>query len=92
MSPGTLLLDSKYVENLKNNHKISNSAFNPRIRIRRADDTQNSEESDDSSQIDVFGDNPNWDPGWVKAYRINVTGQVSLYRIVLKHCALGLQF
>ena len=52
------------------------SAFNPRLRVRRSDNNHDSENKDESSQIDIFGDNPDWDPGWVRAYRINVMGQV----------------
>ena len=28
------------------------------------------------SKIDIFGTNPEWEPGWVKAYKINAAGQV----------------
>lgn len=34
------------------------------------------EEEFDNDNIDLFGDNPEWEPGWVRAYRINALGQV----------------
>ena len=46
------------------------SAFNPKLR------KANTNEDKDDDKIDLFGDNPNWEPGWVKAYRINALGQV----------------
>ena len=46
------------------------SAFNPKLR------KANTDEDKDDDKIDLFGDNPNWEPGWVKAYRINALGQV----------------
>ena len=38
------------------------------------EDDGEGETNDD--KIDLFGDNPCWDPDWVKAYRINTAGQV----------------
>ena len=29
-----------------------------------------------SDKIDPFGENPGWDPMWVKAYKINFLGKV----------------
>ena len=40
------------------------SAFNPRL--RKGGD-------DENDKIDLFGDNPDWEPGWVKAYRLIIT-------------------
>jgi len=34
------------------------------------------QDEEEDEKIDLFGDNPNWEPGWVKAYRINALGQV----------------
>ena len=48
------------------------SAINPKKK-RTAMDT---EEEFDNDNIDLFGDNPEWEPGWVRAYRINALGQV----------------
>ena len=31
-----------------------------------------------SDKIDVWGDNPGWDPSYVKAYRVNYLGQVGI--------------
>ena len=50
--------------------KSFSSAFNPKLR------KANTDEDKDDDKIDLFGDNPNWEPGWVKAYRINALGQV----------------
>ena len=29
-------------------------------------------------KIDPFGDNPGWDPSWVKAFKINYLGKVDI--------------
>ena len=31
-----------------------------------------------SDKIDPFGENPGWDPMWVKAYKINFLGKVRM--------------
>ena len=56
------------------------SAFNPRLKKRRKTDEPQEEteiEEPSHSKIDIFGKNPDWEPGWVQAYKINVAGQVS---------------
>jgi len=52
-------------------------AINPRIRVRKNKD-DNEEDNQDivSNDIDPFGENPGWDPDWVKAYKINFMGKV----------------
>ena len=55
------------------------SAFNPKLR------KANTDEDKDDDKIDLFGDNPNWEPGWVKAYRINALGQVNIRSVKLRH-------
>ena len=57
------------VLNVSCHEQIYSSAFNPKLRKANAD------EDKDEDKIDLFGDNPNWEPGWVKAYRINALGQ-----------------
>ena len=55
-------------------------AINPRIRRKKkADDAADNEADNDeaSDKIDLFGENPDWEPGWVKAYKINAAGQVT---------------
>merc|ERR1712073_294506 len=49
--------------------KTTNHAFNPKLR-------KTAQDEEDDEKIDLFGDNPNWEPGWVKAYRINALGQI----------------
>ena len=52
-------------------------ALNPRIKVPKRDNDD--DEDDDqvpSAKIDPFGDNPGWDPAWVKAYKINFLGKV----------------
>lgn len=46
--------------------------INPRIKGKQ---TTDDDDEADSDKIDVFGENPNWDPSWVMAYKINLTGQ-----------------
>merc|ERR1712152_14791 len=48
-------------------------AINPRIRVQKAEEGQENAPSD---KIDPFGENPGWDPMWVKAYKINFLGKV----------------
>ena len=42
-------------------------------------DDDNDEEDDviPSDKIDPFGENPGWDPSWVKAFKINFLGKVN---------------
>jgi len=49
-------------------------AINPRIRIQKHEDEEEFAERTD--KIDPFGENPGWDPAWVKAYKINFLGKV----------------
>jgi len=55
-------------------------AINPRIRVDRSkNEDVNDEEGQEtvpSDKIDPFGENPGWDPMWVKAYKINFLGKV----------------
>ena len=65
----------------KHKQSFPSSAFNPRLHRRRSPDDQEvegevEESGEDGGHIVVFGENPGWDKGWVKAYKINVTGQV----------------
>ena len=50
-------------------------AINPRLRLskNRVEDEEDGEPAD---SIDPFGDNPGWDPDWVKAHKINYLGRV----------------
>merc|ERR1712115_557511 len=48
--------------------------INPRIKGKKAQGDD--EEESENDQIDVFGENPNWEPNWVMAYKINLAGQV----------------
>ena len=49
-------------------------AINPKKGKRSSAKNKEEEEAD---VLDVFGENPNWDPGWVKAHKINYLGQAS---------------
>ena len=57
-------------------------AINPRIKVRRAKgeeevlDEDGNPVDDPKDKIDPFGENPGWDPSWVKAYKINYIGKV----------------
>merc|ERR550517_2118735 len=51
---------------------VTGRAINPRLEPKQDGD----EEDDPHAKLSFFGDNPGWDKGWVKAYRINVLGQV----------------
>ena len=70
-----------------NNSYIS-SAFNPRLKRKEnrppilPDEQDEDGPEKDHDKIDLFGDNPDWEPGWVKAYRVNFTGQVG-YELVM---------
>jgi len=73
-------------------------AINPRIRRKKkADDAADNEADNDeaSDKIDLFGENPDWEPGWVKAYKINAAGQIGnlvvflLFNIVFWSIALS---
>merc|ERR1711902_395084 len=46
-------------------------AINPRIRVVKTED----DNAVPSDKIDPFGENPGWDPSWVKAYKINFLGK-----------------
>ena len=52
-------------------------AINPKINnSRKSTEKKDEEDFNDPNKIDFFGENPDWHPGWVKAYKINVMGQV----------------
>ena len=56
-------------------------AYNPKLkrkqrRPRTPVPGEEVEEEKNNDKIDLFGDNPDWEPGWVRAYRVNVAGQV----------------
>merc|ERR1711902_476234 len=58
---------------------VTGYAYNPRLHRKRSandDKEEEGEGEEDEGLIDMFGDNPGWDKGWVKAYKINVMGQV----------------
>ena len=52
-------------------------AINPRLRLSKS---RGGDEDDLPAQgadkIDPFGENPGWDPDWVKAHKINYLGRV----------------
>jgi len=50
---------------------VTGRAINPRLNPEKDDD-----DGGESAELSFFGDNPGWDKGWVKAYRINMMGQV----------------
>ena len=57
------------------------SAFNPKLKRKErrpvtGPDGADAEPEKNNDKIDLFGDNPEWEPGWVKAYRVNAAGQV----------------
>ena len=66
---------SKFIPNQESKilsiYFLSFSAFNPRLKKPNHDI-----DDDKEDKIDLFGDNPQWEEGWVKAYRINALGQV----------------
>ena len=47
------------------------SAFNPRLKKPKEDRevVDGGSEAEDDEKIDLFGDNPHWEPSWVQAYR-----------------------
>lgn len=49
-------------------------AINPKLRLVKDRDQEGEEES--GEKIDPFGENPGWDPDWVKAHKINYLGRV----------------
>ena len=51
-------------------------ALNPRIRVRKSNNDEEENQEVGSDKIDPFGDNPGWDPAWVKAFKINFLGKV----------------
>ena len=55
-------------------------AINPRLRLRKSrsggDDEELPPPGADKDKIDPFGENPGWDPDWVKAHKINYLGRV----------------
>jgi len=56
-------------------------AYNPKLRKRKktagsGEETEADAEDRNDDKIDIFGENPQWEPGWVMAYKINVMGQV----------------
>ena len=49
--------------------------MSPRIKTKKRD--EGDEESlEVNDKIDPFGENPGWDPSWVKAFKINFLGKV----------------
>merc|ERR1712038_2105625 len=55
-------------------------AINPRIRVEKSEDNGECLDGEDSGKvasdkIDPFGENPGWDPMWVKAFKINFLGK-----------------
>lgn len=56
-----------WMDSTKLQDSVTGRAINPRL---------NPEKDDDGGESAGFGDNPGWDKGWVKAYRINMMGQV----------------
>jgi len=59
------------IDNYLPRDKRTQHAFNPRLKKPNHDI-----EDDKEDKIDLFGDNPQWEEGWVKAYRINALGQI----------------
>jgi len=72
-------------------------AINPRLKRKKNVD-DDADDSDKSNKIDLFGDNPDWEPGWVQAYRVNAAGQIGnlviflLFNIVFWSIALSHYF
>ena len=55
-------------------------AINPRIKVVKSEDDEDEDEDIvPSDKIDPFGENPGWDPSWVKAFKINFLGKVNKY-------------
>lgn len=77
-------------------------AYNPKLKRRKKDNQETQEAPDDAEpshdKIDIFGENPDWEPGWVLAYKINVAGQIGnlvvflLFNIVFWSIALNHYF
>ena len=64
-----------------NTNVFVHSAYNPKLkrkerRPKSGPPGEQVEEEKNNDKIDLFGDNPDWEPGWVRAYRVNVGGQV----------------
>ena len=56
--------------------------MNPRVRVKEEMVEEEGEEDKRSiDKIDPFGDNPGWDPSWVKAFKINYLGKVGIVPI-----------
>ena len=58
--------------------------MNPRRRVKNKEQVEDDEEDEESvkaskdpDKIDPWGENPEWDPHWVKAHKINYLGRVS---------------
>jgi len=54
-------------------------AINPKVQRKKNTDGDGEDDGEgetNDDKIDLFGDNPCWDPGWVQAYRINTAGQI----------------
>jgi len=56
-------------------------AINPRLKRKKRKEEGDANETDDQTEadhdkIDLFGDNPGWELGWVNAYRVNAAGQI----------------
>ena len=44
--------------------------------MRKSNDDDEENQEVGSDKIDPFGENPGWDPAWVKAFKINFLGKV----------------
>merc|ERR1712061_309611 len=51
-------------------------AINPRIKVVKEKGEENDDYIETADKIDPFGENPGWDPSWVKAHKINFLGKV----------------
>ena len=65
-------------------HSTQPKAINPRRRVANKNQTGDDDEDGkslraitDPDKIDPWGENPDWDPSWVKAHKINYLGRVS---------------
>ena len=79
---------SNIIKDFKNNNfSTQPKAINPRKRIMKRDkpdnngdddnaDGEGGEPSHSADKIDPWGENPDWDPSWVKAHKINYLGRV----------------
>lgn len=93
-----IMIVHTYTDKFIPRNKKTGIAINPRLKKKKkADDNpeDEAENKEGNDAIDLFGDNPDWDPGWVKAYRINAAGQIGnlvvflLFNIVFWSIALS---